>query len=346
MEIRNIVQENHNICIDFGFGILYNKIIKSKEKIMILTDYLRSTPDITWDIALQSGVKHGVIRLPEDDAFDPTDLSQVKAVTDRFLARGITPLIVEPLPNALHDHIKTGDGLRDESIEKFIRLMANLKETTAHTVCFNFMAHYGWTRTAANLPERGGAKVTGFKLEDFEADPTVISAESMWSNYEYFIKAVIPYAEKYGIKLALHPDDPPLPSLGGVARIFTSLDAIKKGINVVKSENLGVTFCQACYYLMGENVEFAAKELADKIFFIHFRNVRGNKFDFSETFHDNGELDMARLMRVYTENGIDVPIRVDHVPTLAGETIGQAGYDALGRLFAIGYLKGIIDSYS
>ena len=313
---------------------------------MIITDYLRSTPDATWDIALQSGVKHGVIRLPEDDAFDPTDLSQIKDVTNRFLSCGITPLIVEPLPNALHDHIKTGDEMRDECIEKFIKLMKNLKETTIDTVCFNFMAHYGWTRTSSDLPERGGAKVTGFKLEDFKDDGTAISSESMWSNYEYFIKAVIPYAERYGIKLALHPDDPPLPSLGGVARIFTSLDAIKRGINTVKSENLGVTFCQACYYLMGEDVKSAAKDLADKIFFIHFRNVRGNKLNFSETFHDNGELDMAELMRVYIESGINVPIRVDHVPTLAGETIGQAGYDALGRLFAIGYLKGIIESFS
>ena len=313
---------------------------------MIITDYLRSTPDATWDIALQSGVKHGVIRLPEDDCFDPTDLSQIKDVTNRFLSRGITPLIVEPLPNALHDHIKAGDEMKDECIEKFIKLMKNLKETTIDTVCFNFMAHYGWTRTSSELPERGGAKVTGFKLENFKDDGTVISKERIWSNYEYFIKAVIPYAERYGIKLALHPDDPPLSSLGGVARIFTSLDAIKRGINTVKSENLGVTFCQACYYLMGEDVESAAKELADKIFFIHFRNVRGNKFDFSETFHDNGEIDMARLMRVYTESGINVPIRVDHVPTLLGEDIGQAGYDALGRLFAIGYLKGIIESFS
>lgn len=311
---------------------------------MIIADYLRSTPDMTWDIALQSGIRHGVIRLPEDDNFDVTKLSHIKDVCEKYTNRGITPLIVEPLPNALHDHIKAGDALRDESIEKFIKLMKNLKETTVDTVCFNFMVHYGWTRTATDLPERGGAKVTGFRLSDFTPDSYEISADKLWQNYEYFIRAVIPYAEKYGIKLALHPDDPPLPKLGGVARIFTSLDAIKKGINTFKSQNLGVTFCQACYYLMGENLEDAVKELADKIFFIHFRNVRGNKLDFSETFHDNGELDMARLMKLYMENGINVPIRVDHVPTLAGENVGQAGYDALGRLFAIGYLKGIIDA--
>ena len=311
---------------------------------MILTDYFLSTPDLTWELAVQSGVTHGVIRLPEGD-FDVTSLSQLKAVTDRFISHGITPKIVEPLPNSLHDHIKSGDGLRDEAIEKFICLMSNLKEVGIDTVCFNFMVHYGWTRTSDSILERGGAKVTGFSVKDFKPDGFKISKEQVFENYIYFIKAVIPYAEKYGIKLALHPDDPPLDTLGKVPRIFTSLDNIKKGINCVNSENLGVTFCQACYKLMGEDLETAISELKDKIFFVHFRNVRGNKFNFRETFHDNGEIDMAAALSLYKkycpDNAKNIPIRVDHVPTLAGEESRVSGYDALGRLFAIGYLKGI-----
>lgn len=311
---------------------------------MILTDYFLSTPDLIWEFAVQSGVTHGVIRLPEGD-FDVTSLSQLKAVTDRFISHGITPKIVEPLPNSLHDHIKSGDNLRDEAIEKFICLMSNLKEVGIDTVCFNFMVHYGWTRTSDSLLERGGAKVTGFSVKDFKPDGFKISKEQVFENYIYFIKAVIPYAEKYGIKLALHPDDPPLDTLGKVPRIFTSLDNIKKGINCVNSENLGVTFCQACYKLMGEDLETAISELKDKIFFVHFRNVRGNKFNFRETFHDNGEIDMAAALSLYKkycpDNAKNIPIRVDHVPTLAGEESRVSGYDALGRLFAIGYLKGI-----
>lgn len=311
---------------------------------MILTDYFLSTPDLTWELAVQSGVTHGVIRLPDGD-FDVTSLSQLKAVVDRFVSYGITPKIIEPLPNSLHDHIKAGDNLRDEAIEKFICLMSNLKEVGIDTVCFNFMVHYGWTRTSDSLLERGGAKVTGFSLKDFKPDGFKISKEQVFENYIYFIKAVIPYAEKYGIKLALHPDDPPLDTLGNVPRIFTSLDNIKKGINCVNSENLGVTFCQACYKLMGEDLESAISELKNKIFFVHFRNVRGNKFNFRETFHDNGEIDMAAALRLYKkycpDNAKNIPIRVDHVPTLAGEESRVSGYDALGRLFAIGYLKGI-----
>lgn len=311
---------------------------------MILTDYLRSEPDSTWDIALQCGVKHGVIPLPKDADFDVTSLEQLQEVVDRYKERGITPLILEPLPNCLHDHIKLGDELRDESIDKFIKLMENLQKVGIKAVCFNFMAHYGWTRTDTGIPERGGAKVTGFCQERFVADDFEIDAETMWDNYEYFIKKVIPYAEKYDIKLALHPDDPPLPKLGKVARIFTDYESIKRGMSVVESDYLGVTFCQACYRLMGEKLEEIIPELAKKIFFIHFRNVAGDKTNFRETFHDNGEIDMAATMKLYIENGIDVPVRVDHVPTMVGEDITNAGYDALGRLFAIGYLKGILES--
>jgi len=311
---------------------------------MILTDYFRSKHDSTWDLALQCGVKYGTIRLPEETDYDVTSLSQLKAVTDGFISYGIKPLIVEPLPNSLHDHIKLGDCERDRCIEDFIKLMKNLHEVGIETVCFNFMAHYGWTRTSSSYPERGGATVTGFDLSRFSADETELSREKIWDNFVYFIKAVIPYAEKYEIKLALHPDDPPLPSLGSVGRILTSYEAINKAIHTVESPYLGVTFCQACYKLMGERLEDVIPRLKDKIFFVHFRNIHGCKTCFTETFHDNGDIDMAAAMKLYYDNGINVPIRVDHVPTLLGEKESNAGYDALGRLFAIGYLKGLIEA--
>lgn len=316
---------------------------------MILSDYFRSEPDLCWKISPCCGVEHGVIRLPENKEFDVTSGEMLRSVCDKFRVYGIKPLIVEPLPNELHDHIKSGDEKRDESIEKFIKLMKNLSNEEITTVCFNFMAHYGWTRTSNNLKERGGAEVTGFSLKDFKKDDFSISREKVWDNYVYFIKAVIPYAEKYGIKLALHPDDPPLENLGGVGRIFTSLEVIKKGINVVNSPNLGVTFCQACYYLMGEDLEEAVRELADKIFFVHFRNTRGTKTEFQETYHDNGALNMPKMIELYKKycpNGArDIPVRVDHVPSLPFEEGKKDGYDALGRMFAIGYLKGILESH-
>ncbi|MBQ9112555.1 MAG: mannonate dehydratase [Clostridia bacterium] len=312
---------------------------------MILTDYFRSQRDATWDFAIQSGVRHGVIRLPEDDAFDLIDKSHWRTVHKRFTDFGITPVVIEPMPNEVHDHIKAGDEKRDESIEKVIKMFPIMRELNIDTICFNWMAHIGWLRTSSDFIERGGARVTEFNMADFKPTGARITADELWKNYEYFIKAVIPEAEKYGIRLALHPDDPPISRLGDVERIMISKANIKKAVyDIVESDSLGITMCQATYFIMGEDLEKTVEELADKIYFVHFRNTKGEPEHFRETFHDNGDIDMASLMKTYIQNGVNVPIRVDHVPTLAGEQSTLAGYDALGRLFAIGYLKGILDT--
>ena len=311
---------------------------------MILTDYFKSKHDLTWDYAKQCGVEHGVIRLPEDNNFDITDFSHWKDVYNTFNNFGIKPVVIEPMPNELHDHIKTGDALRDECIEKVITMMEYMNELDIRTICFNWMAHIGWLRTYDDITERGNAKVTGFDFDSYKPTDAKITAKQLWDNYEYFIKAVIPYAEKFGIRLALHPDDPPIPRLGNVERIMISYENIQKAMNITQSENLGVTMCQATYLMMGEDLYDVIPKLADKIFFIHFRNAVGNKYKFNETFHDNGLIDMPDIIRLYKKCGVDVPIRVDHVPLMAGEQEGTAGYTALGRLFAIGYLKGILES--
>ena len=311
---------------------------------MILTDYFRSNKDITWDYAKQCGVNHGVIRLPETEDFDLTNASHWQQVYDNFISYGITPLIVEPMPNSVHDHIKVGDAKRDESIEQVIKMLPIMRKLNIDTICFNWMAHIGWLRTSSDIVERGGALVTGFDLNDFKPVGASISADELWANYKYFLDAVVPEAEKNGIKLALHPDDPPLPKLGDVSRIMITADNIKKAIyDIHPSEILGVTMCQACYCMMGENVEQVVRDFGDKNFFVHFRNATGNKFKFHETFHDNGDLDMAKMILLYKELGLNVPVRVDHVPTLVGENTEVAGYAAMGRLFAIGYLKGLLE---
>lgn len=312
---------------------------------MIITDYYRSTPDMTWQYGRQLGIRHGTVRLPEDPGFDPACREHWLPVYKRYTDFGIKPIIIEPMPNCLHDHIKAGDSLRDESIAKVLKMFPIMDELDIRCICFNFMAHIGWLRTSNQLEERGGALVTGFRLEDFVPGDNRITAEELWNNYSYFIKAVVPEAEKYGIKLALHPDDPPLPRLGNVERIMISADNLEHAVrDICPSDNLGLTFCQATYYMMGEDLYTLIPRLADKIMFVHFRNAVGDRLNFRESFHDNGALDMPGLLKLYHDCGLDVPIRVDHVPTMAGESITNAGYDALGRLFAIGYLKGILET--
>ena len=312
---------------------------------MILADYFRSERDATWDFALTCGVKHGFIRLPEDEDFDISDSSHWETVYKRFTDFGITPVAIEPMPNELHDHIKAGDEKRDECIEKAIKMFPIMRKLGIESICFNWMAHIGWLRTSSDYPERGGARVTEFNMSDYKPIKARITAGELWNNYKYFIKAVIPEAEKYGIKLALHPDDPPVPKLGEVERIMISRENIRKAIyGIVESESLGITMCQANYFIMGEDLEDTVREFAKKIHLVHFRNTKGAPNHFRETFHDNGDIDMAHLMKVYKKYGVSVPIRVDHVPTMPGEVSRLPGYDAIGRLFAIGYLKGILEA--
>lgn len=310
---------------------------------MILADYFRYPKDASWDVARQCGVSHGVLRLPEDGSFDLTDKSHWQTVVDDFLAHGITPVVIEPMPNEVHDHIKAGDDKRDESIEKVIKMLPIMRDCGIGTICFNWMAHVGWYRNRI-LTERGGASVTGFDIADLPDTGKEITADQLWANYTYFLNAVLPEAEKTGIKLALHPDDPPVP-MRKVARIMSSYANIDRAVRGIRpSDNLGVTFCQSSYYIMGAHPMTTAPLLGDKIFFIHFRNVTGNKECFHETWHDNGDLDMPALMRLYYDLGLNVPIRVDHVPTLVGEDTAHQGYAVLGRLYALGYLKGIIQT--
>lgn len=313
---------------------------------MIITDYLRSDPDLQWAYARQMGVEHAVIRLPEDKDFDCTNEAHWQEIYRRYVDHGLTPLVLEPMPNHLHEHIKTGDEHRDACIHQVIRMFPIMDRLGIRTICLNFMAHIGWYRSSKQLQERGGALVTGFRLKDVPAETAqVISEETLWGNLYYFLKAVIPAAEQFNIRLAFHPDDPPVSPLGRVSRILTSFQSMHKAVHLVESPQLGVTLCQGTFRAMGEDLEqvisaFAAER---KLFFVHFRDIAGDKTDFRETFHDNGPTDMARMIRLYRELGCSVPVRVDHVPTMAGEDNANPGYAALGRLFAIGYLKGLLD---
>jgi mannonate dehydratase len=144
--------------------------------------------------------------------------------------------------------------------------------------------------------------------------------------------------------LGLHPDDPPIPSLKGYGRIFYNADGVRKALSLSSSRSHGLTFCQANYFAMGEDVPALIREWKDRIGFVHFRDVKGTAASFIETFHDNGQHNMAKMIQVYREIGFDGAVRTDHAPSMDGE--GEAtGYEILGHLFALGYLKGLLDSH-
>jgi mannonate dehydratase len=110
--------------------------------------------------------------------------------------------------------------------------------------------------------------------------------------------------------------------------------------------NNGITMCQGNFSLMGEDIPTLVREFGKKgiIHFVHFRNVRGSKMNFVETFHDEGQIDMFEAMKAYIDIGFKGPLRPDHVPTMAGDGNENPGYSALGSLYAAGYIRGLIEA--
>jgi mannonate dehydratase len=278
----------------------------------------------------------------------PWDLASLAQMKARYAAAGLELAVVESSPPM--ERVRLGLPGRDEEIEQIGVMLRAMGQLGIGVWCYNFLALKPWGRTAVDLPTRGGALVTAFRHADVPAGnmPAGLSLthERLWENLRYFLERILPIAEAAGVKLAAHPDDPPLEWVGSVPRILTSVAAFDRLLALVPSPANGLTFCQGNFALMTADLPAAIRHFGEqhKIFFVHFRNVRGTASDFQETFHDDGQTDMLACLRAYQAIGYDGVLRPDHVPTLAGESNDAPGYASLGRLHAIGYIRGLTEA--
>jgi mannonate dehydratase len=157
------------------------------------------------------------------------------------------------------------------------------------------------------------------------------------------LRRVVPVAEKANVKLAMHPDDPPLSPIRGVGRIMRSPENYQRLVDLVPSPVNGITLCQGNFTLMTDDLPGVIRHFGrqKKIFFVHFRDVRGTVEKFQETWHDDGKTDLLECLKAYREVGFDGVLRPDHVPTVEGDNNDRPGYSAFGRLYAIGYIRGL-----
>lgn len=249
------------------------------------------------------------------------------------------------------DSAKLGLPDRDEAIARFCKLLENLSALGVKTVCYNWMPIWEWFRTRQNIQLSGGATVTGFAYDDCKDFPVTdfgrLSADALWSNLEYFLKKVVPVAEKYQVQLAIHPDDPPIPTLGGIDRILTSADAMEQVTKLVPSPYNGITLCQGTFTAMGEDIPACIRRFghAGTLFFAHFRDLSSHSYEeFHETFHHEGVTDMYECMKAYLEVGFQGCMRPDHVPTMYGDSNAHPGYGNNGNLVATGYMIGLMEA--
>ena len=321
---------------------------------MTLVEFVPPTPHPLWKLCLQMGITDVIVKVnPSLTGLpDPWRYETLSFLVSRLASAGLKVVGLEGDPfdmAPIKEHGASGSGRacrdREEALAHYCELLESMGRLGIPLLCYNFMVGTGWARTGVR-EGRGGARATYFSLAETPSAPPRLTAEQVWENYAHFIRRVMPVAERAGVRMGLHPDDPCLPSLGGYARIFGSVAAYDRAYALAPSPSNAVTFCQANFKLMGEDLESAARHFGKRIAFIHVRDVEGTKEDFTELFHDQGTTDQFALMRVYRELGLDVPVRGDHVPEMEGDRLLTAdcvpGYFTLGRLFANGYLKALL----
>lgn len=318
---------------------------------MKIAEIFSPPEDSLWRMAKQCGVDHVVgsfggrwdnERTPDEKPWSYGPLSRLKKAYEKG---GFELAVIESRPPM--NKIKLGLPGWEEEMDYVIELIQNMGKLNIPVWCYEWMAGFNWQRTKTTVQSRGGALVTAFDITDVKDAPLtefgVVEEETLWKNLESFLQRIVPIAEAANVMLAMHPDDPPLSPLRGIGRIMRSVENYQRLLDLVPSPVNGITLCQGNFTLMTDDLPSVIRHFGEqkKIFFVHFRDVKGTVEKYEETFHDAGKTDMAACLRAYRDIGFDGVCRPDHVPTMEGDSNDRPGYSAIGRLFAIGYIRGL-----
>jgi mannonate dehydratase len=334
----------------------------------VTLDHIRQIPGM-------SGVVTSLLDIPAGEVWPLEKIMQVKKNVE---SRGLEMKVIESVN--VHEDIKLGLPSRDEYIEKYITTLGNLGKAGVEVLCYNFMPIFDWTRSDLAKPLADGSTVlsyeqskvdkidplklaesidqnsNGFELPGWEPERLKelkvlfekyadVDEEQLWKNAEYFLKAVIPAAEKADVKMAIHPDDPPWP-IFGLPRIITCKENLERFISLVDSPYNGLTLCSGS---LGANEKNNIPELVrhfgkkGRIHFGHVRNIRIRAHgDFHETSHlsRDGSLDLFEIMKAYFDIGFEGYIRPDHGRAIWGEK-SRPGYGLYDRALGVTYLNGL-----
>ena len=312
-------------------------------------------PDNSWKLLKQVGIDEVVGTLPrayfdwrQEASDDPWSYSALARYRDLLSDHGFRLACIEDNPPM--NMIKYGREGREEELENVFRMIENMGKLGVGIWCYNWMAGVGWMRTRTAVRTRGDALTASFSYDDVKNDPPpklgTVSSDTLWKTLKWFLERVIPVAEENGVKLSMHPDDPPLKEVRGVSRIMNSIESYDRLIKMVKSDSNTITLCQGNFTLIADDLPNVIEHFVKlgKVSFVHFRDVSGTPENFHETFIDEGKTDMASCLSAYLRNGFDGIMRTDHSPLLYGDESDVPGYSILSRLHAIGYIQGLYDS--
>jgi len=321
--------------------------------------YIRQIPGIY-------GIVSAVYDVPVGEVWP---LANIRALKAKIEAEGLKFDVVESVP--VHEDIKLGRPTAARLIANYAQTLRNLSQCGVKVVCYNFMPVFDWTRTILAMKLDDGSTTLAFDAEevaridpeqginlpgwDTSYKPEELKAllaeyrgvgdEKLWANLTTFLKGVIPAAQEAGIKMAIHPDDPPRP-IFGLPRIVKNVDDLRRLLKIVDVPENGLTLCAGSLGAdVGNNIVTMVQEFAGRgrIHFAHIRNVKVDaKGNFYETAHksDCGSLDIAGIVKAYYDAGYEGYVRPDHGRMIWGET-GKPGYGLYDRALGAVYLNGL-----
>lgn len=288
-----------------------------------------------------TGVLLNTAKLPGEHRWEYMDLLRLRVRAEEY---GLRLEALENVPLNFYKDAMLGRPNRDEKIENYCETIRNMGRAGIPILGYHWMPNSVW-RTSRTAPGRGGAQCTAFDMSLVERAPLsedrVYTKEEMEANHDYFLRAVLPVAEEYNVKLALHPDDPPVASLGGIARIMNGFEGFKRALETVPSPNHGLDFCMGCWSEMGDALgpmQYFAER--GKILYVHFRDVQGVVPKFQECFLGEGNTDVVAAMVTLKRAGFTGFFIDDHVPHMDDDT----PWGHRGRAQATGYICGLMEA--
>jgi len=323
-------------------------------------DHIRQIPGV-------KGIVSALYDVPVGAAWSSGAIEQL---AETVSASGLELSVIESIP--VHEDIKLGRPNSDRLLDAYAESVRNMGEAGIRVLCYNFMPVFDWTRTdlAMALPDgstalaydddalatidlsRGTGDLPGWataydsrELASLLDAYAHVDEERVWDNLSHFLEHIVPVAESAGVKMAMHPDDPPWP-IFGLPRIIVDSSAIERLIGIVDSPANGVTFCTGSLGASPDNdLPAMARRFGGlgRIHFAHCRNVRRTGVRaFSESPHptEYGNVNMLEVLRALAETGFDGPMRPDHGRMIWGET-GRPGYGLYDRALGATYLYGM-----
>ncbi len=315
------------------------------------------------------GVTQIVSAVYDEPVGEVWPLAKIEALKARIEAAGLRFEVVESVP--VHEDIKLGKPSRDRLIANYQQTLRHLAAAGIRVVCYNFMPVFDWTRTELAKTLEDGSTCLAFSTAEVEridpaegislpgwdssyqpgqlqallAEYREIDEARLWANLEYFLKAIVPVAAECGIRMAIHPDDPPRP-IFGLPRIVKNRDDLARILKAVDHPANGLTLCSGSLGAGPQNdVEALVREFGamGRIHFAHIRNVKITpEGDFEESAHLSscGSLDIAAIVKAYHDTGFTGYVRPDHGRMIWGE-IGKPGYGLYDRALGAVYLNGL-----